>query len=85
MYCHTLNATAVAIPRLIVAMIEKGAIFENGHWVALQLPAALKPFWIGKEAMFQTHELQLSLTPDMSKRGQPTKVELQWTGALPNC
>ncbi|KAJ1022491.1 hypothetical protein NDA16_003480 [Ustilago loliicola] len=42
---HTLNATAAAIPRLIVAILENHGI-ENGKLV---LPDTLKPFWLAGE------------------------------------
>jgi seryl-tRNA synthetase len=49
-FAHTLNGTAAAIPRLIVALLENGAVFnETGDVTAIRLPEALKPFWIGKE------------------------------------
>lgn len=40
-YAHTLNATAAAIPRLLVALIET---YSSSNLV---LPVALRPFWIG--------------------------------------
>lgn len=47
-FAHTLNGTAAAIPRLIVALIENGVRFdESGHAVGLNLPKSLKTFWIG--------------------------------------
>lgn len=47
-FAHTLNGTAAAIPRLIVAILENRARFnEKGEVVGLDLPAALKPFWVG--------------------------------------
>ncbi|RPD55864.1 seryl-tRNA synthetase [Lentinus tigrinus ALCF2SS1-6] len=47
-FAHTLNGTAAAVPRLIVALVENGAVFdESGTVVGLQLPSALKPFWVG--------------------------------------
>ncbi|KAI0375132.1 seryl-tRNA synthetase [Pilatotrama ljubarskyi] len=47
-FAHTLNGTAAAVPRLIVALVENGAVFdEAGAVVALQLPKALQPFWVG--------------------------------------
>ncbi|KIK70761.1 hypothetical protein GYMLUDRAFT_78978 [Collybiopsis luxurians FD-317 M1] len=47
-FAHTLNGTAAAIPRLIVALIENGAEFNDaGEATAIALPAALKPFWLG--------------------------------------
>lgn len=46
-FAHTLNGTAAAIPRLIVALIENGAIFDDkGEPIGLRLPSILKPFWI---------------------------------------
>ncbi|KAF9076047.1 hypothetical protein BDP27DRAFT_1414596 [Rhodocollybia butyracea] len=47
-FVHTLNGTAAAIPRLIVALIENGVEFDDaGEPVAVVLPEVLKPFWIG--------------------------------------
>ena len=47
-FAHTLNGTAAAVPRLIVALVENGAVFDAaGTAVGLQLPSALKPFWVG--------------------------------------
>ena len=49
-FAHTLNGTAAAIPRLIVALIENGAVFDDkGEVVALRLPHALRRFWFGDE------------------------------------
>ena len=46
-FAHTLNGTAAAIPRLIVALLENGTIFnEQDNPIALRLPAVLRPFWI---------------------------------------
>ncbi|KAK0455975.1 hypothetical protein EV421DRAFT_1749737 [Armillaria borealis] len=48
-YVHTLNGTAAAIPRLIVALLENGATFdENGQLTGLRLPDVLRPFWLGQ-------------------------------------
>jgi seryl-tRNA synthetase len=45
-FAHTLNGTAVAVPRLIVAILENGARFNDaGQAVGINLPVALKPFW----------------------------------------
>lgn len=47
-FVHTLNGTAAAIPRLIVALLENGARFdEEGMVVGLDLPSSLRPFWVG--------------------------------------
>lgn len=72
-FCHTLNATAVAIPRLIVALVENGAQFdEKGRWVALSLPKALKPFWLGSQASSDSSRIPFG---DGGKKG----IELVWT------
>lgn len=47
-FAHTLNGTAVAIPRLIIALVENGVRFNTeGEVVGLNLPDVLRPFWIG--------------------------------------
>ncbi|KAI0688133.1 hypothetical protein BC835DRAFT_1408169 [Cytidiella melzeri] len=47
-FAHTLNGTAAAIPRLIVALLENGARFDGaGAVVGIDLPKVLKPFWVG--------------------------------------
>lgn len=46
-FAHTLNGTAAAVPRLILTLVENGARFdEDGKVVGLDLPKALKPFWL---------------------------------------
>ena len=46
-FAHTLNGTAAAIPRLIVALIENGTRFNEEHVpIGLDLPQVLKPFWL---------------------------------------
>lgn len=50
-FAHTLNGTAAAVPRLIIALVENGAVFDDsGAVVGLQLPSVLKPFWVGGNA-----------------------------------
>ncbi|KAH9954413.1 hypothetical protein BC827DRAFT_1272650 [Russula dissimulans] len=45
-FAHTLNGTAIAVPRLIVALLENGVRFnESDQVVGITLPVALKPFW----------------------------------------
>jgi len=45
-FAHTLNGTAIAVPRLIIALLENGARFnDSGQVVGINLPLALKPFW----------------------------------------
>lgn len=47
-YAHTLNGTAAAIPRLVVALLENGVRFgENGGVECVVLPRALKTYWVG--------------------------------------
>lgn len=46
-YAHTLNATAAAIPRLIVALLENGAVLEGDKVLRVRLPSVLRRFWIG--------------------------------------
>lgn len=73
-FCHTLNATAAAIPRLIVALIENGAIFdENGRLKVLQLPEVLRAHWLGREANSTTHVLDLAHSV-----GKSRQVVLEW-------
>ncbi|TDL28253.1 seryl-tRNA synthetase [Rickenella mellea] len=49
-FTHTLNGTAGAIPRLIVALLENGARFDDGaNLTGINLPCCLKPFWLGSE------------------------------------
>ncbi|PWN50957.1 seryl-tRNA synthetase [Violaceomyces palustris] len=43
-FAHTLNATAAAVPRLIVALLENYGTSREGRLV---LPSSLKPFWLG--------------------------------------
>ena len=50
-FAHTLNGTAAAVPRLIVALLENGARFDDSGSVAgLDLPSALQPFWLGERS-----------------------------------
>ncbi|GAA5904636.1 putative serine--tRNA ligase DIA4 [Sporobolomyces salmoneus] len=51
-YAHTLNGTAAAIPRLIVALLENGAVLDEeagggGKVERVRLPRVLRAFWIG--------------------------------------
>ncbi|KAF9481654.1 seryl-tRNA synthetase [Pholiota conissans] len=47
-FAHTLNGTAAAIPRLIIALLENGTVFDSeGEPIFIRLPHALRPFWIG--------------------------------------
>ncbi|KAJ8521989.1 hypothetical protein ONZ45_g1383 [Pleurotus djamor] len=46
-FAHTLNGTAAAIPRLIVALLENGVeLDDKGNIIALHLPGTLQPYWL---------------------------------------
>ncbi|EPQ30172.1 uncharacterized protein PFL1_02288 [Pseudozyma flocculosa PF-1] len=45
-FAHTLNATAAAIPRLVVAILENYGVADG----KLVLPAVLRPYWLGGDA-----------------------------------
>ena len=48
-FAHTLNGTAAAIPRLIVALLENGVrLSDDGKAIGLDLPNVLQPFWLGQ-------------------------------------
>jgi seryl-tRNA synthetase len=50
-FAHTLNGTAAAVPRLIVALLENGVRFDEfGSVAGLDLPLTLKPFWVGEQS-----------------------------------
>ncbi|KZV87757.1 seryl-tRNA synthetase [Exidia glandulosa HHB12029] len=47
-FAHTLNGTAAAIPRLIVALLENGVVHDEGGKISsLRLPAVLARYWGG--------------------------------------
>ncbi|KAG9076866.1 Serine--tRNA ligase, mitochondrial [Ceratobasidium sp. 370] len=47
-YAHTLNGTAAAIPRLVIALLENGVRFGGGGEVeSVVLPEVLKRHWVG--------------------------------------
>jgi seryl-tRNA synthetase len=53
-FAHTLNGTAAAIPRLIVALIENGIeLDDSGEPVALCLPGVLRPYWLGDDTLIK--------------------------------
>ncbi|KAK0553232.1 Serine--tRNA ligase, mitochondrial [Tilletia horrida] len=53
-YAHTLNATAAAMPRLIVALLENfGVMRSDDGQVRLRLPCVLKPYWLGLDTDVQ--------------------------------
>jgi seryl-tRNA synthetase len=44
-----LNGTAVAIPRLLIALLENGVRLEGGEVEGVDLPEGLRRFWVGGE------------------------------------
>ncbi|KIM34466.1 hypothetical protein M408DRAFT_96439 [Serendipita vermifera MAFF 305830] len=51
-FAHTLNGTAAAIPRLIIALLENGVqLNEADQAVGLTLPKVLRPFWLGGDSL----------------------------------
>lgn len=82
-YCHTLNASAAAIPRLIVALVENGCRFdEQGNWIALELPKVLRKFWLDTEAKTDEAEVKKKgeIQKGKSKQGRPSRssIVLRW-------
>lgn len=64
-YAHTLNATAAAIPRLIVAILENGAVLDDeGKVKKVRLPQVLRRFWIGGEDLIEWVESGEALRKD---------------------
>jgi len=58
-FAHTLNGTAAAIPRLLLALLENGAQFEDGVLRSLALPVALKQFWLGTDRLTHRQDLEI--------------------------
>ncbi|KZV74865.1 seryl-tRNA synthetase [Peniophora sp. CONT] len=55
-FAHTLNGTAAAVPRLIVALLENGARFNaEGKSIGLDLPSVLRPFWVSNPSRDVVH------------------------------
>lgn len=51
-FAWTLNGTAAAVPRLILALLENGArLDEAGEVTGLDLPRVLQRFWVGGDEM----------------------------------
>ncbi|WVQ78232.1 serine-tRNA ligase [Cryptococcus sp. DSM 104549] len=55
-FAHTLNGTAAAIPRLMVALLENGLRYEKGEggevvYTGLDLPKVLERFYVGGETI----------------------------------
>jgi seryl-tRNA synthetase len=48
-FAHTLNGTAAAIPRLIIALLENYVRLDGKRVVGLDLPQCLKRHWLGDE------------------------------------
>ncbi len=52
MFAHTLNGTAAAVPRLLVALIENGVRFDaEGNFTGLDLPRALQRYFLGEDGI----------------------------------
>lgn len=52
-FAWTLNGTAAAVPRLILALLENGVrLSESGEVEGLDLPEALQRFWVGGDELF---------------------------------
>jgi len=68
-YAHTLNATAAAIPRLIVALLET----YGGK--GLVLPASLRPFWLGGAADPRVQWVELAHSPKTEPQAAPTEPQ----------
>lgn len=77
-YAHTLNATAVAIPRLVAAIVENGARIVNGRFAYLELPDVLRPYWIGPEAARLKFEHVLHGRPKQKNQWKQSFVEVRW-------
>ncbi|CAG7847802.1 Serine--tRNA ligase, mitochondrial; AltName: Full=Digs into agar protein 4; AltName: Full=Seryl-tRNA synthetase; Short=SerRS; AltName: Full=Seryl-tRNA(Ser/Sec) synthetase [Serendipita indica DSM 11827] len=51
-FAHTLNGTAAAIPRLIVALLENGVVLNQSKQVVeLRLPSCLRRYWLGNDSL----------------------------------
>ncbi|KAG0151368.1 hypothetical protein CROQUDRAFT_651187 [Cronartium quercuum f. sp. fusiforme G11] len=48
LYAHTLNATAAAMPRLMVSLVENGVQWQDKA-IRIQLPSVLQRFWLGDD------------------------------------
>lgn len=62
-FVHTLNGTAAAVPRLVIALLENGVVLDSKKEirgiVGLELPKVLRPFWLAT--------------------GHQSKVDIRWT------
>ncbi|KAG8736082.1 Serine--tRNA ligase, mitochondrial [Ceratobasidium sp. 414] len=55
-YAHTLNGTAAAIPRLVIALLENGVRFgEGGGLESIVLPGVLRRHWVGGDLFGNAH------------------------------
>lgn len=79
LYAHTLNATAAAIPRLIVAITENSAKFdEQGNWTGLDLPKVLRKYWVGKEADVDEWIVKLPKEKGKNAKGGTQNITIRW-------
>jgi seryl-tRNA synthetase len=51
-YCHTLNNTAVASPRILIPLLENNQQADG----SIRIPAALQPYMGGAEYLVLPHE-----------------------------
>lgn len=70
-YAHTLNATAAAIPRLMVALLETYCTKE------LVLPATLRPFWLGDANDARVRWVDVAARPTASRRSALARAQAQ--------
>lgn len=70
-YAHTLNATAAAIPRLIVALLETYGEAEH-----LVLPSTLRPHWIGNPSNVKWFEPRIQNREFHTRRNLQSQKEV---------
>lgn len=79
-FVHTLNATAAAIPRLIISLMENGARFNSqGTWEVLELPKTLRKYWLGAESENETATLEMEFKDIKGSVKKIQTVQLKWT------
>ncbi len=69
-FAHTLNATAAAVPRLIVALLESHGATPDGK---MRLPACLRPHWLAGEDAEHVEWLQIGGASGAARPAQPTR------------
>ena len=76
-YAHTLNATAAAIPRLQLALLETYASTR------LALPSTLRPFWLGGPKDPRVEWIDLRAPSTIARAHAQLRAIAQRTGAKP--